>query len=608
MRWITLLVAAAALVPAAPAPARAYDVEAHYVWTYYLALHAGFTPRQAFQIASATVGIDGDRDTEPLEGVGPHHLIFGASADEAFALYSVGPVSMAPNHRIVNVWSRLHAFAETNYVGSGRLLPTSAPSPAEVALVPNVQAVREENQRALATLAVAERNPGPLLHFVQDSFAHGPYDNLRGHGLHGHAPDFMSNRPSLAWQMTLRTLEALRNFLPHVGGTPRAPDMARIREVFDRMIEANPRRWVTDPTLYDTAFDRLVSDPARYVLDAQELIPNSSGVGSPSAAAAWRVVNRAVEEDRRFDRLPDFPEVWFNERPPPRWLQYDFLDDGRAASGGVNRNRYAVERVTVNLAEPSATFTPVSGSPNGAQRVTLRLSYTIDGLANLPFLRRLPVLERAVLSDYSEARWRRAERENGTFTIERTVQRSAASLRSGTLRWTVAVHPYGLEPVTRELTVRLTGTPEVAQAPPQPQPAAQCAVALGRWHWPIGIATFSGDATGGTASATGNPHVSSGTWRCIAPDLIEIRWNGGRYVDRMRVGSDTMAGNNQNGHSVRARREGSVSSGPSGAPPPAAPLAETCTWTPTSTFYPAACICRRSDGLSFQRARSHCGR
>jgi hypothetical protein len=82
----------------------------------------------------------------------------------------------------------------------------------------------------------------------------------------------------------------------------------------------------------------------------------------------------------------------------------------------------------------------------------------------------------------------------------------------------------------------------------------ECAAALGAWHWPIGIATFSGDASGGRASASGNPHVSAGTWRCIGPNQIEITWNGGRFVDRMRVGADGMVGSNQRGSPLRARR------------------------------------------------------
>lgn len=593
---------AAVAVLASSAPARAYDVEAHYAWTYYLALHVGYTPRQAFQVASATVGIDGDVDTEPLEGVGPAHVVFGASRREVFLLYRAGRVELAPNLRIVNVWSRLHAFAENRLVGSARTLPVSAPSEAEIARVPDVQATREANQRALWELARTERNPGPFLHFLQDSFAHGPYDNLRGHALHGHAPDFLSHRPSLSWQMTQRTVTALRDFLPIVGGRPRAPNMVRIREVFDRMIAANPRRWAADPALYDTLFDRLMVDPSRYVLDAQALFPSVAGVGSPSAAAAWGVVSRAVDEDRSSGKLPAFPEMWFSERPPSQWLQYDFLGDGRASPGGVNVNRYAVERVAFTMTEPTVTFRPVAGSSSGAQHVTLRVSYTLQGLANLPFLSPLPVVEQAELSDFGAVRNQTLERSNGTFTIERNVQRSAAALQSGTLRWTVKVHPFGLAPLTKDLTVRMT--PVAA-----PQPAVgQCAAALGAWRWMIGTATFSGDASGGAASATGNPHITSGRWRCTGPDQIEVSWNDGRFIDRMRIAGGVMTGTNQFGNPLRAPRADGATPAPAPARPPAPALPETCTWHAGGTFFPSKCICRRSDGISFERPFSRCGR
>ena len=46
-------------------PARAYEGD-HYVWTYYLARHCGYTHRQAFQIASAAYAIDFDPNTGPM--------------------------------------------------------------------------------------------------------------------------------------------------------------------------------------------------------------------------------------------------------------------------------------------------------------------------------------------------------------------------------------------------------------------------------------------------------------------------------------------------------------------------------------------------------------
>src|SRR3982751_4853871 len=47
-------------------PARAYDNDTHFWFTYYLARKAGYTPIQATQIASADVSVDYDEDTQPV--------------------------------------------------------------------------------------------------------------------------------------------------------------------------------------------------------------------------------------------------------------------------------------------------------------------------------------------------------------------------------------------------------------------------------------------------------------------------------------------------------------------------------------------------------------
>lgn len=56
----------------------AYEPDFHYAWTYYLALHVGYTRRQAFQIASAAFSVDMDKDTGPMEAT-PGDVLFGAN-------------------------------------------------------------------------------------------------------------------------------------------------------------------------------------------------------------------------------------------------------------------------------------------------------------------------------------------------------------------------------------------------------------------------------------------------------------------------------------------------------------------------------------------------
>lgn len=491
---VAALVAAAAVL--AGTPVRAFDVEVHYAWTYYLALQVGYTPRQAFQIASATVGVDGDVDTNPVDNGKLTDPIYGATTTvrcppdvcdkerlvqvvpsprswhdwlaigtgtavppslmaqmaaafaRMFILWAVHPdsVEITTGNHVTNLWSRIHAFAETLYVGSGRpMLSRLAPSPDEVALVPDVQATREAHQLRLWQIGLEQGNPGAFFHFLQDSFAHGPYDNLRGHAFHGHLPDFLSWRPSLSLTMTRRTIAALQDFLPRVGGTARPIDEAKIRRVLERMIEANPRPSVADPRLYDPGLAPMLPFPFS---DLQH-------IGSPVPERSWDVVRRALEADREAGRLPRFPDVWFDETPPAeQWLQYDFDATGRARAGGINDNRFPVEQARITFREPEATVRPAPDSPNGAQIVTLKQAYAIEGLSPLPFMSELPVIEDGELSDFGAQQRRRRDRGNGTFTIEHEIRRSPEALAAG-ITWRSTVYVYGFEPHTAELKLPL---------------------------------------------------------------------------------------------------------------------------------------------------------
>ena len=62
----SLLLFCAALIFLAPQRTFAYDNDTHFWLTYYLAIKAGYSDIQATQIASADVGVDFDKDTEPV--------------------------------------------------------------------------------------------------------------------------------------------------------------------------------------------------------------------------------------------------------------------------------------------------------------------------------------------------------------------------------------------------------------------------------------------------------------------------------------------------------------------------------------------------------------
>src|SRR3954451_15992497 len=65
-RSITIFLLTTALVVLTSLPARGYDNDTHFWFTYYLAVEAGYTRMQAMQIASADVSVDYDDDTQPV--------------------------------------------------------------------------------------------------------------------------------------------------------------------------------------------------------------------------------------------------------------------------------------------------------------------------------------------------------------------------------------------------------------------------------------------------------------------------------------------------------------------------------------------------------------
>src|SRR5687768_11888225 len=51
-------------------PASAYYDDVHYALTYYICRQSGYTPLQAYRIASACSATDWDPDTEPVQPIG----------------------------------------------------------------------------------------------------------------------------------------------------------------------------------------------------------------------------------------------------------------------------------------------------------------------------------------------------------------------------------------------------------------------------------------------------------------------------------------------------------------------------------------------------------
>lgn len=405
--------------------ARAYDGDTHYAWTYYLALHVGYSPRQAYQIASAAWAIDHDPHTGPMHAT------------------KWDVLSGAPDPVIERVWRRFHAFADAVWVRGG-------------ANVSEVARGRRESEEALAAIGARQGNPGARIHNLQDYFAHHEYDSVRGHAAWGHVPDRIGHRPNRARAMTRRTIQALAEFAPQVGVAPRVPDETRLFEVLDRLSRANPPLLQVEPANYDVVWDAIAGIDVRQAAEqlpfdeavrkviAESSLPGSlkEGLGirkiawgDVSLVAAVAVVNEAVAEDQDVGRLHRYPADW---RLPAAWIQYDFDAEGAAVPATLARNHFAVERLKVTFGESSVAF---RRDPSTASlwEVSVEQRYTIEGMATLPAFRALPVQERSAWSDDAEQIRMDRDRGNGTYTIQRKVFRPLAALRAGTLTWSPSV-------------------------------------------------------------------------------------------------------------------------------------------------------------------------
>jgi hypothetical protein len=404
----------------------------HYTWTYYLALHVGFTKRQAYQIADATYAIDWDKDTGPMEAT-PGDAIFGA--DHTGFVGTRHP-------QIAHIWSRFHAFKKElgDFTGPGDQMN-----------------IRATNLKELWGLALSERNPGPYIHLLQDTFAHGDYDTTRGHAAAGHKPDFLSYDQEKAKEMTRETIRALTDFMVVLGGKPKAPDMDRIYQVLGMLFEVNAIP--NAPNVGIGIVEELCKKfPALCPLD-----PKASSAVAPSLLRSLAVINHAIEDDERYGRLPRWPtELGASALLPSKWYQFDYDPEGKVA----DKSRYSVEKLKVELLKETIKIDKVD---DANVRVNIRLPYKIsrmlkliDGNGNV-FLAPLPVIETHVLSDAKYyPKIINEERENGEFVTEFTFERPRSDLRAGKLTWECEIRVYGLDPEKRSRVLSLDERTEAA--------------------------------------------------------------------------------------------------------------------------------------------------
>lgn len=421
-RWVLFLILLATLLPTGLA--HAYEGD-HYVWTYYVALHLGYSRRQAFQIASAAYAIDWDKDTGPMEASAGDAIYGGRHPGPRGGTFGGGG---APHPQIVAIWTNFHAFAEENYVGVGD----------------EVEKARQRQKVALWALAMKQRNPGPLLHFTQDYYSHFDFDNVRGHALLGHKPDFIANDLFKAHEMTKATVEVLGRFMRQVlGHEPKEPPWERLWAVLDRIAAA---------------------DPAPNVMYPGNFNPYG-GPGSPSLSKSLAVVRAAIAEDEANRLLPTLPEGWGHTVLPSKWFQFEYEPTGEV-NNSFYAVVYAVETPKVEVLRAEIEEKPINENNFSFK---LKVSYRLSDFKALkdgdaaPFLSPLPVVEQHVLSDVlGPPHGIKVERGNGEFISEFEIQRNRVELEKGVV-WTPTIHASGLRPVFKTMTLPVPPESKIAQ-------------------------------------------------------------------------------------------------------------------------------------------------
>lgn len=265
-----------------------YD-DAHYSLTYYMARSCGYTPLQAYRIASANVSIDYSALTEPVQA--DKDPLFGGKLP-------FGTVTGPQEPRV-----RFHAFRDSRP-------PIKPPNVADAAI--------KTQEQQLWELSVRQRNPGVYLHFLQDEVSHSGYASFGGHWFpesvrtimtegasdllthvnladpnlpYGATTDYLSHDATNTSIMVNETLGALVRFMGASSSTqrPAACDYTRVAAVVSQLVAENkvPRTLLQQ---YPGQINKNVGKP--FNLDE----------GTPNASKADAVVIKALSADRQLAR------------------------------------------------------------------------------------------------------------------------------------------------------------------------------------------------------------------------------------------------------------------------------------------------------------------
>jgi hypothetical protein len=296
--------------------AYAYYDDTHYCLTYYMARACGYTPDQAYRIASADQSIDYSEPTEPCQ--------YG----KAFSPSSAEGAAQIP--RI-----KFHAFMDAMQYPDC-LTKTDQQRTAEDGI--------QKQHDVLWDQALRVGNPGVFLHFLQDETAHGGYSSWGGHwaslGAYiedrplGPTCDFLSTGPEERHvAMINNTLLYLQEFMTRKN--PKQPkrsiDQGELAWVLGKMREANPAPTPLELHDLETVLSGNIIGVAVRAVDLKS---------GPDMAKAKAVIERALGR--------------WDETHPMRGEPHRYEFDGNGELVG-NQDQYCLYGdLTVNFAHGDA--------------------------------------------------------------------------------------------------------------------------------------------------------------------------------------------------------------------------------------------------------------
>ena len=265
---------------------RAYDNDTHFWLTYYLARKTGYTHLQATQIASATISVDFDNDTEPIT-----------------------PAALS----MQNVRATLHALPKVSEVNkecrSGKKLDLREEADFEKS---------EEGQKCLDAIVLRRQeefwnkvkeeksNPGVFLHYLQDKHAHRGFRSIWGHGGYLRV-DFLDSNREKAKEMARDTIYYLKEFMKVFAPEKTLPaevDWVEIDHTMEQLFKANPSSGIEPSQLLIFVRDTKISNLKKLLQAAQDK-GFQAFVIRPDSSKARDIIKQALNLN-----YCELPEIW----------------------------------------------------------------------------------------------------------------------------------------------------------------------------------------------------------------------------------------------------------------------------------------------------------